>query len=250
VKRRSSGEPVVEQVRERATALRERIAPVADRGIRAAEEAAGTARDWAAPRVSAARDWAAPVLEKGWERGREVTAPAVGQAAERLAPAVDAARDRLVEDLLPRIVSALSAAAATVVAARAVAGDDEPDRSADPVDEPKRHRGRLVLLLAIAAAIAAAIAWRRNRRLEEWRRVGAGDEDLWTDDDLLPPAAAPLAHSEQAAADGPAGDSPGEPVGEVVVEPGTVSEAISGTAETVSPTVPVPADEDGDRPQP
>ena len=198
-----------EEVPERTAALKERLAPVIDRSRQAAEEATDTARSWAGPRVHAARSWAGPHLEKGINRGREAAAP----AGEHLGPVVDSARERLVEDLIPRIVAAVSAgvAAATNIRAAADRSDGQPTADTDTdTPEPTTRRccgarsrrccgarpSRALLVLAVVAAVVTAVAM-----LLRSRRDAAGGQDgstpdippIWTEEDLIPPAAGSMA---------------------------------------------------------
>lgn len=155
--RKSRAERAREQMADTAATvsgqLRERIAPAV----------ALKARD--------AKTWAAPRVERGVERGLEVAAPRVELAVEKVSPKVDAARDKLVEDLLPRLVVALNAAAAAGHAATDVGGEARARGkgaaavlSGTAVAKPKRHRGRRFLLFAmIAAAVSAAVAVVKSR---------------------------------------------------------------------------------------
>lgn len=122
-------------------------------------------REKVAPAVGAkardAKEWAAPHVE----RGLEAAAPKVEAAVEKVSPAVDAARDKIVDDLLPRLVDAVNAAAAAGAAATAAGavaktrgGDAVAVLKGDAVAKPK-HRGRKFLLFtALAAAVGAAVA--------------------------------------------------------------------------------------------
>jgi hypothetical protein len=155
--RKSRAERAREQMADTAATvseqLRERIAPAV----------ALKARD--------AKTWAAPRVERGVERGLEVAAPRVESAVEKVSPKVDAARDKLVEDLLPRLVVALNAAAAAGHAATDVGGEARARGkgaaavlSGAAVAKPKRRRGRRFLLFAmIAAAVSAAVAVVKSR---------------------------------------------------------------------------------------
>jgi hypothetical protein len=153
------------------------------RAERARDQVAETAstvseqlRDRVAPAVSArakdAKEWAAPRVERGVERGLEAAAPRVEQAVEKVSPKVDAARDKLVDDLLPRLVVALNAAAAAGGHVASEAGDEARERSkgaaavlrGDAVAKPKKRRGRRFLVFAmVAAAIGAAVAAFKSR---------------------------------------------------------------------------------------
>lgn len=140
-----------------------------------AQDAAAAAghhlRETVAPAVVAkahdAKEWAAPKVE----RGLEAAAPKVEAAVEKISPAVDAARDKLVDDLLPRLVDAVNAAAAAGATA-AAAGAAAKSRSGDAVavlkgeavaKRPRRKR-RFLLLTALMAAVSAAVAVVRKRQ--------------------------------------------------------------------------------------
>ena len=156
------------------------------RAERAREQMADTAatvseqlREHIAPAVAVkardAKSWAAPRVERGVERGLEVAAPRVELAVEKVSPKVDAARDKLVEDLLPRLVVALNAAAAAGHAASEASGEARARGkgaaavlSGTAVAKPKRHRGRRFLLFAmIAAAVSAAVAVLKSRSAKD-----------------------------------------------------------------------------------
>ncbi len=122
-------------------------------------------RETVAPVVAAkahdAKEWATPKVE----RGLEAAAPKVEAAVEKISPAVDAARDKLVDDLLPRLVDAVNAAAAAGATA-AAAGAAAKSRSGDAVavlkgeavaKRPHRKR-KFFLLTALVAAVGAALA--------------------------------------------------------------------------------------------
>jgi hypothetical protein len=143
-------------------------------------------------------------VEKGIARGREVTAP----AGEHLGPAVDSARERFVEDLIPRIVAAVSAgvAAATSIRAAAGQGAEEPTVEADTpepeTDEPSSRRccgarpSRALLVLAVVAAVVTAVAVLLRSRRDETREQDGSAVDIppiWTEEDLIPPAAGSMA---------------------------------------------------------
>jgi hypothetical protein len=160
-RRRSRAERARDQIADTATTVSEQL-----RG-RLAPAVALKARD--------AKVWAAPRVERGVERGLEVAAPRVEHAVERVSPKVDAARDKLVEDLLPRLVVALNAAAAAGHAA-SEAGDEVRHRtkgaaavlSGDAVAKRKRHRGRaFVLVTMLVAAIGAAVAAFKSRSAKD-----------------------------------------------------------------------------------
>jgi hypothetical protein len=136
-------------------------------------------RERIAPAVSLkardAKTWAAPRVERGVERGLDLAAPRVELAVEKVSPKVDAARDKLVDDLLPRLVVAVNAAAAAGHAA-SDASEEVRSRSkgaaavltGDAVAKPKHRRGRRFLLFAmIAAAVSAAVAVVKSRTAKD-----------------------------------------------------------------------------------
>lgn len=136
--------------------LRERVGPAVDR--------ARDAREWATPHARDAREWATPRVEKGLE----AAAPKVEAAVDRLTPAVDALHDKIVDDLLPRLVDVVNAAAAAGLSAGSDAADTAKSRGGgavavirgEAIAKPHRRRGRTLLLVltALSAAGAAAFA--------------------------------------------------------------------------------------------
>lgn len=148
-----------------AAVLRDRAAPVSA---------------WAAPRIADARTRGRAGLDTAYERGVGAAAPRVEQAASTLAPKVGATRDRIVDDLLPRLVTVVNAATAAAAAKAATATDVVADRSttslrtvhsaslrAQGKPEPKAARGVgriLVLVGAIGAAGATGYTvWKSQR---------------------------------------------------------------------------------------
>jgi hypothetical protein len=124
-----------------AEQLRERVVP-------AVGQAAGSAKQWAKPRV---------------EHGIEVAAPKLESVVTGLAPKVDTARDKIVDELLPRLTEAINAFAAASAAAK----DEAMTRGAgaaavisgEAVAAPKRTRkGRVLLILGLLGAAAAGAA--------------------------------------------------------------------------------------------
>jgi hypothetical protein len=155
----------------------------------AAQKASGKARVKAAPKVEAAVDWASPRIEKGLQ----AAGPKVEAAADRVAPAVDAARDKIVDDLLPRIVDVVNAAATAGLAAQRQATErvsssveDAALRvaAATPTAKARRRSRRMKVLLvggfaaAAAAAAAGAAALQRSRN-SGWEST-ATDEPAFT----------------------------------------------------------------------
>ncbi|MBC7290771.1 MAG: hypothetical protein H5T83_05475 [Actinotalea sp.] len=127
---------------------------------------AAVAKEWATPHVEHGVDWARPRLEKALAEGKHRAAPHVESAARRAVPVVDTAHDKLVDDLLPKIVAAVGAAAAATAAGADKAHDVTAAKLSDlaHVQTKKSHKGRnFFLFLALGGALAAAYqAWRRS----------------------------------------------------------------------------------------
>jgi len=204
--RKSRAERAREQMADTAATvseqLRERLAPAV----------AVKARD--------AKSWAAPRVERGVGRGLEAAAPRVESAVEKVSPKVDAARDKLVEDLLPRLVVALNAAAAAGHVASDAGGEARTRGKGaaavlrgTAVAKPKHRRRRRFLLVAmLAAAVSAAVAVVKSR---------SAKEDPWA----IPSTTYPGTN-----ATGPAPTSSGTT--------GTTTRASSGSATAASSTLP------------
>jgi hypothetical protein len=170
--------------------LRDKVAPT----LAQAALAATTAKELAEPHVKAAQEWAKP----HFEHGVELAAPKVDAAVQTLVPKVDTARDKIVEDLLPRIATALTAAAAASAAAReeAVAvGHEAATRGAgakmvltgEAVAKQKRSLGvggKVGLIVGLVAIVGAAAAYFVKR--------SAPKEDPWATP-LQDPYVAPAA---------------------------------------------------------
>ena len=190
--------------------LRGKLAPT----VAQAALAATAAKELAQPHVKAAQDWAKP----HFEHGVELAAPRVDAAVQTLVPKVDTARDKIVEDLLPRIATALTAAAAASAAAReeAVAvGHEAATRSAgakmvltgEAVAKQKRSfgvSGKVGLIVGLVAIVGAAAAY--------FVKKSAPKEDPWAtplQDPYVAPAVgvdSTLATPEDAADTAVAGD--------------------------------------------
>lgn len=169
---------------------RAKVAPVV--GAKARDAA-----HWAAPRVERGREVAAPKVGAAVGAAREKVSPAVDAAREKVSPAVEAAREKI-EDVLPRLVEAVTAAAAAGAAA-GVTAKEYSARSGDAVAVlkgeavAKRKRGgvlrKLLLFPVLVAAAAAAYAAFRSRTPKEdpWA-VPTGNYPAYTPP---APAAAP-----------------------------------------------------------
>lgn len=136
------------------------------RAGQAAETLAHQAKDAAVQ----AKDWAAPRVEKAWYEGMKAAAPKVELAAEKALPLVDRTHDRLVDDVLPKLLAAVNAAAAAAAVgvdkARDVASAKLTDLAHIAPEPPKRsHTGAKVFWSIAGLAIAGAVlaAFRRSR---------------------------------------------------------------------------------------
>jgi len=117
-----------------------------------------------------AKDWAAPRVEKAWYEGMKAAAPKVELAAEKALPLVDRTHDRLIDDVLPKLLAAVNAAAAAAAVgadkARDVASAKLTDLAHIAPEPPKKsHTGAKVFWSIAGLAIAGAVlaAFRRNR---------------------------------------------------------------------------------------
>ena len=163
---KSRKEQLTEQLQDQQEALACTTATVAEqlreRVVPAVGQATVNAKEWARPRV---------------EHGIEVAAPRLESAVNGLAPRVDTARDMIVDELIPRIAEAISAWAATSVAAK----DEAVSRgqgaasvlSGDAVASPRGRKKKRVLvgLGLLTAAVAAAMAFMKK---------SAPKDDPWT----------------------------------------------------------------------
>lgn len=143
---------------------------VIDKVVPAMTHAAEQTRDWASPRVHAAKEWAAPRAQKGID----AAAPRVEHAVDAVTPKIDAARDKLVEEVLPKLVEAITAATSQASAVREEATSRGSDAVAvlkgEAVAKPKKkHRVRKVLMLGgVVAAGAAAVKAMRGKKDDPW----------------------------------------------------------------------------------
>jgi len=156
------------------------------RAGQAAETFAHQAKDAAVQ----AKDWAAPRVEKAWYEGMKAAAPKVELAAEKALPLVDRTHDRLVDDVLPKLLAAVNAAAAAAAVGADKARDVASARLTDlahiaPEPPKKSHTGAKVFWSIAGLAIAGAVlaAFRRSRpTTDPWA------EEPWEDaeEDLDP----------------------------------------------------------------
>ena len=183
--------------REQGTVAAQAAAQVAREQAAQAAVLARNAAEKAVPKVGAAVEWASPRIEKGLL----AAGPAVGAAAERMVPAVDAARDRIVQDLLPRIVEAVTAAAAAGATAQRVAAGKvssslesaaEAVAAAGPAPEPSHRARRILIFGTIAAAGAAGLAaYRRSRSTApQWDALSSNEPAFTGGPEPTPPTLA------------------------------------------------------------
>lgn len=165
--RKSRKDKIVDQATSTTTPVKD---VVVDKVVPAVSHAAETTREWAGPKVHAAREWAAPRAQKGID----AAAPRVEHAVDTVSPKIDAARDKLVDEVLPKLVEAITAATTQASAVRQEATTRGSDAVAvikgEAVAKPKKkHRVRKVLLLggATAGAVAAVKAM-RGKKEDPW----------------------------------------------------------------------------------
>ena len=159
-----------DRLKSQAADVGARLSDVSVRAGETAEQLADQAKDAAFH----AKEWAAPRAEKAWHEGRKAAAPKIEAAAEKAIPMVDTAHDRLVEDILPKLVAAITAAAGAAAVgadkAREVA-DAKLTELAHIAPPPKKHTGAKIFWsiagLAIAGAVLAVFR-RRQPTTDPW----------------------------------------------------------------------------------
>lgn len=170
-----------DRLKSQAADVGARLSDVTARAGLTAEQLAAQAKEAAYQ----AKDWAAPRAEKAWYEGRKAAAPKIEAAAEKAIPVVDTAHDRLVDDILPKLVAAITAAAG----AAAVGADKARDVADAKLTElahiappPKKHTGAKVFWsiagLAIVGAVVAAFR-RRQPAADPWA------EEPWDETDAV-----------------------------------------------------------------
>lgn len=159
-----------DRLKSQAADVGARLSDVTARAGLTAEQLAAQAKEAAYQ----AKDWAAPRAEKAWYEGRKAAAPKIEAAAEKAIPMVDTAHDRLVDDILPKLVAAITAAAGAAAVgadkAREVA-DAKLTELAHIAPPPKKHTGAKIFWsiagLAIAGAVVAVFR-RRQPTTDPW----------------------------------------------------------------------------------
>lgn len=182
---------------------------------------------WASPHVTSARDWASPRVESAWRRSQEAASPTVERVAGKAVPVVDTAYERLVQDLLPKVVASVTAAAAATAAGADKAHDATSARLRDlaHLEPPKKsNTGAKVfwILTGLAAGGAAIAAWqRKGPSTDPWA------EQPWEplDDDPDATTTASLATSGDGLSDGVDTGSSDEGGVHVSAEPGEATPA-------------------------
>lgn len=160
-----------DRLKSQAADVGARLSDVTARAGLTAEQLAEQAKEAALH----AKDWAAPRAEKAWYEGKKAAAPKIEAAAEKAIPVVDTAHDRLVDDILPKLVAAITAAAGAAAVgadkAREVADAKLTELAHIAPPPPKKHTGAKVFWsiagLAIAGAVYAAFR-RRQPATDPW----------------------------------------------------------------------------------
>ncbi len=138
--------PLVHQMYEKA-------APLAGQAVGAVSPYAHAVADKVSPYTDLAATRIAPVIAGG--------AAAAHEAAERVGPAWESARDRVSEELVPKVTTALSAAAASPLAVEAVKRGRATAAAARgelTLPEPAPKRGSWLKRIAIVTALAGVAA--------------------------------------------------------------------------------------------
>jgi hypothetical protein len=172
--RKSRKDKVVDQATSTTAQVKD---AVVDKVVPAVTHAAEQTREWAGPRVHAAKEWAAPRAQKGID----AAAPRVEQAVDAVSPKIDAARDKLVDEVLPKLVDAITAATSQASAVREEATARGSDAVAvlkgEAVAKPKKkHRVRKFLLFSgVVAAGVAAVKAMRGKKEDPWATPSGAD---------------------------------------------------------------------------
>jgi hypothetical protein len=172
--RKSRKDKVVDQATSTTAQVKD---AVVDKVVPAVTHAAEQTREWAGPRVHAAKEWAAPRAQKGID----AAAPRVEQAVDAVSPKIDAARDKLVDEVLPKLVDAITAATSQASAVREEATARSSDAVAvlkgEAVAKPKKkHRVRKFLLFSgVVAAAVAAVKAMRGKKDDPWATPSGAD---------------------------------------------------------------------------
>lgn len=199
-----------------------------------AGQTAGALAHQAKDAAAQAKEWAAPRVEQALREGKKAAAPKVELAAEKALPLVDRTHDRLVDDVLPKLVVAVNAAAA----AAAIGADKARDLAAARLTElahvpppPKKSRTGAKVFWSIAglAVVGAVLAILRRSRpsTDPWA------EDPWEDDETQLPIRTDVVRNGLA----DAADAVGEVAGEAVAVARDTTEKVKETTEKVAEKV-------------
>lgn len=198
-----------------------------------AGQTAGALAHQAKDAAAHAKEWAAPRVEQALREGKKAAAPKVELAAEKALPLVDRTHDRLVDDVLPKLVVAVNAAAA----AAAIGADKARDLAAARLTElahvppPKKSRTGAKVFWSIAglAVVGAVLAILRRSRpsTDPWA------EDPWEDDETQLPIRTDAVRNGLA----DAADAVGEVAGEAVAVARDTTEKVKETTEKVAEKV-------------
>ena len=146
-----------------------------------AKDRASNAKDWAQPRVNDFIAWLTPRAEKAWQDSLQAAAPQVEKAAGKAAPLIDSAHDKIVDDLLPKMVSAFNDAASNAAAAQGKGSLAETvTEAADKASKKGSKKGWLVALAAGGVAVAGYVFWKRAQPqtdpwAEPWEQGSGAD---------------------------------------------------------------------------
>jgi hypothetical protein len=165
VRTRSKRARAAKQAQAQLGTVKGRISPAVETATVTAHDKYAQVAERVGPTVLAARENVVPAVHT-----------AVDTTREKLGPVVADARDRVVDDLLPRIAEAVSAASAAAIAARDNAIEQAQGAAAEtaknlPANKGKRRRRRFTFLLITFAAVGAGVAALKAR---------SAKDDPWT----------------------------------------------------------------------
>ena len=161
----------------------ERLEPLAQKAADKVAPFAQQAQDFVSPYAQQAADKVGPLAQQvggtvgpyallAKQRGAQAAhdviekwRPTLEEAMERISPGVEAARDRINEDLLPKLIAALEAAAAAPVVVEAGKRGQATLAAAKgeltlPEPKPKRRWLKRVLIIAVVGGVVVVVARR------------------------------------------------------------------------------------------
>ncbi|WP_188037306.1 hypothetical protein [Actinotalea sp. JY-7885] len=229
IRRRTTAVPVVEVDDLKAHAAHVQAA-LADASAQAGIAAARLGEEAKAAALQA-KGWATPRVEKALHDATAAAAPRVEKAAEKSLPIVESAHDRFVDELLPKIVAAVNAAAVAAAAGADKARDAASTKLSEiahvePPAPPKSHRFAKVfwLVAGVVGIVGAVGAWRRSRpTTDPWAEQPWETED--TGSERLKAAAADVRYELADAA-----ETVGEAAGETVARTREATERAAALA--------------------